>query len=177
MSKVPIRPKPPSMSPGEHSKWKACHLCTTYYGNDKWKTCELKYDSGGTTAPVEDETLTGASSGHTGVVVEVETPISGTWAGGDATGYLTVDTLVGDDLEQGTIFDDDEAINGSTAGDNCLTADGDGVVKVWAVMWPKSQMVKFRGHWYCNEHHRFRAYPILRDEGKLIITEEERNQE
>jgi len=173
MSKVTIKPKPPSMSPGEHSKWKACRLCTT-----RWKTCELKYTSSGkTTVPVEDETLTGASSGHTGVVVEVETPLSGTWAGGDAAGYLTVDTLVGDDLEQGTIFEDDEAINGSTAGDDCLTADGTGIVKVWAVMWPKSQMVKFRGFWYCNEHAGFRMRPILRDEGKITITEEERGKE
>jgi hypothetical protein len=172
MSKVPIRPKPPSMSPGYHEKWKACRLCTT-----KWTTCELKYDSGGTTAPVEDETLTGASSGHTGVVVEVEDPISGTWAGGDAAGYLTVDTLVGDDLEQGTIFEDDEAINGSTAGDNCLTADGTGIVKIWAVMWPKRMLVKWRGHWYCPEHAGFRMRPILRDEDTPVITEEERGTE
>jgi hypothetical protein len=137
----------------------------------------LKYDSGGTTAPVEDETLTGASSGHTGVVVEVEDPISGTWAGGDAAGYLTVDTLVGDDLEQGTIFEDDEAINGSTAGDNCLTADGTGIVKIWAVMWPKRMLVKWRGHWYCPEHAGFRMRPILRDEDTPVITEEERGTE
>ena len=173
-----IRPKPPSPSPGHHEKWKPCHLCTFYYGHDKWKTCELKYtSSGGKTVPVEDETLTGASSGHTGVVVEVETPLSGTWAGGNATGYLTLDTLVGDDGEQGTIFEDDEAINGSTAGDDCLTADGTGIVKTWAVMWPKSQLTKWRGHYYCQEHLGFRTRPILRDEDKLIVTEEERGKE
>ena len=172
MSKVTLKPSPPSMSPGRHEKWKPCRLCTT-----KWKTCELKYDSGGTTAPVEDETLTGAISGHTGVVVEVETPLSGTWAGGDAAGYLTLDTLSGDDSEQFTIFEDDEAINGSTAGDDCLTADGDGVVKIWAVMWPKRMLTKFRGFYYCPEHAGFRMRPILRDEEKLIITEEERGTE
>lgn len=173
MSKVPIRPKPPNMSPGEHSKWKSCRLCTT-----RWATCELKYtSSGGTTVPVEDETLTGASSGHTGVVVEVETPLTGTWAGGDAAGYLTVDTLVGDDYEQGTIFEDDEAINGSTAGDDCLTADGTGIVKIWAVMYPKRLMVKEEGHWYCLWHHKFRFDPKFRDREKLVITEEERGKE
>jgi hypothetical protein len=175
--KTTIKPKAPSMSPGHHEKWKTCHLCTFYHGNDKWKTCELKYDSGGTTAPVVGETLTGATSGHTGVVVEVEDPLTGSWAGGDAAGYLTMDTLVGDDDEQGTIFDDDENINGSTAGDNCLTANGDGIVKVWAIMYPKRMLTKFRGHWYCPEHYKFRAYPILRDEDKLIVTEEERGTE
>jgi hypothetical protein len=172
MSKVPIRPDPPSIFLGEHEKWKACRLCTT-----KWNTCELKYDSGGTTELTVGETLTGADSGHTGVVVEVETPLSGTWAGGDAAGYLTVDTLVGDDYEQGTIFEDDEAMNGSTAGDDCLTADGDGVVKIWAVMWPKRLLTKWRGFWYCPEHAGFRRRPILRDEDKLYIIEDERGKE
>lgn len=174
MSKVTIKPKPPSPSPGYHEKWKACHLCTTYYGNDKWKTCELKYDAG-SGEPEEDEVLTGGDSEHTGVVVEVETPLSGTWAGGDAAGYLTLDTLVGDDDEQGTIFEDDESITGSSSA--ALTADGTGIVKIWAVMWPKRQLTKWRGHWYCPEHFGFRTRPILRDESKLIITEEERGKE
>lgn len=163
MSKTPIRPKPPSMSPGEHSKWKACRLCTT-----KWKTCELKYDAG-SSEPVEDEILTGTDSEHTGVVVEVETPLSGTWAGGDAAGYLTMDTLSGDDFEQGTIFEDDESITGSSGA--ALTADGDGVVKVWAILWPKRLLTKYEGYWLCPEHAGFRMRPKERDKDRLIITE------
>ena len=176
MSKTTINPNPPSPSPGYHSKWKACHLCTFYHGKDRWKTCELRFDSG-SVEPTVGETFTGADSAHTGVVVEVEALLSGTWAGGDAAGYLTLDTLSGDDSEQGTIFEDNEAINGSTAGDNCLTANGDGIVKVWAVMYPKRMLTKFRGFWYCPEHYQFRAWPILRDEETLVIIEDERGKE
>ena len=158
------------MSPGSHEKWKACRLCTT-----RWVTAELKFDSG-STLPVVGETLTGATSGDTGVVTEIETLLSGTWAG-DAAGYLHVDTLSGDDPEQYSIFSDDELINGSIGLTDMLTADGQGNVKIWAVLYPKRLMVKWRGHWYCQWHAPFRMRPILRDEEKLIITEEERGKE
>ena len=39
--KVTIKPKPPSMSPGYHEKWKTCYHCSA-----KHVTCELKYDDG-----------------------------------------------------------------------------------------------------------------------------------
>lgn len=171
MSKTTLHPKPPSMSPGEHSKWKPCRLCTT-----KWVTAELKFDSG-SVEPTVDETLTGATSENTGVVTEVEDLISGSWAGGDAAGYLHMDTLVGDDPEQYSIFSDNELINGGTAGDNCLTVDGQGNVKIWAILWPKRMLTKFRGFYYCPEHAKFRMRPILRDEDKLIIKEDERGKE
>jgi len=171
MGKSTIRPKPPSMSPGEHSKWKPCRLCGT-----RWVTAELKFDSG-STLPVVGETLEGATSGDTGVVTEVETLISGAWGDSDAAGYLHVDTLSGDDPEQYSIFTDDELINGSTAGDSCLTADGQGNIKIWAILWPKRMLTKFRGFWYCNEHLGWRTRPKLRDEDKLIVTEEERGKE
>lgn len=171
MAKSTIKPKPPSMSPGEHSKWKPCRLCTT-----KWVTAELKFDSG-STVPTVGETLTGATSGDTGVVTEIETLLSGAWGDSDATGYLHVDTLVGNDDEQYSIFEDDELINGSTAGSDCLTADGQGNVKIWAVMYPKRLMVKEEGHWYCLWHHKFRFSPRFRDREKLVVTEEERGKE
>ena len=176
INKSTIKPKPPSMRPGYHEKWKACHLCTTYHGKDKWKTCELRFDSG-STKPTVGETFTGADSSHTGVVVEVETLLSGTWAGNDAAGYLTLDTLSGDDFEQGTIFEDDENINGDTAGNNCLTANGTGIVKTWAIMYPRRMLTRFRGFWYCPEHYQFRAHPILRDEETLVIIENERGKD
>jgi len=102
MSKTTIKPKSPW--PGKnHEKWKTCFSCSVEY-----RTCELKYDSGGTTEPTVGETFTGATSGDTGVVTEVEDPITGTWAGGDAAGFITLDTLTGYDGEQLTMFEDDE---------------------------------------------------------------------
>lgn len=171
MGKSTIKPHYPSMSPGHHEKWKPCRVCGT-----KWMTAELKFYDG-STLPTVGETLTGDDSGDTGVVTEIETLISGSWDGDDAAGYLHVDTLSGDDPEQYSIFTDGEAINGSTAGSNCLTADGQGNVKIWAILWPKRQLTKWRGNWYCPEHLGWRTRPKLRDEDKLVIKEDERGKE
>lgn len=171
MSKVTIKPKSPSLSPGHHEKWKPCRVCGT-----KWITAELKFDNG-STLPEVGETLTGASSGDKGVVTEVETLISGAWGDSDAAGYLHVDTLSGDDPEQYSIFTDGELINGSTAGSNCLTADGQGNVKIWGLLYPKRLLIKEEGSWYCMWHHPWRFRPKKRDEDRLVINEDERNKE
>jgi len=174
MGKSTVKPKPPSMSPGHHEKWKTCYHCDAEY-----LTCELKYDSGGTTAPVEDEVLTGADSGHTGVVIEVEDPISGAWADGDATGFITLDTLTGHDGEQLTMFEDNEAINGSAtgAGDNCLTADGEGQVHIGGIFYPKRLMQKYEGRWYCIWHYKSKTKLRELDKQIINISEEERGRE
>jgi len=73
----------------------------------------LPFTSGGTTAPTIGETMTGASTGETGIVVDWNVT-SGTWAGGDAAGTIIL-RQVGTSLES-------ENLNGSIAGANCLTA-------------------------------------------------------
>jgi hypothetical protein len=170
-STTTIKPKPPDLSPGHHEKWRACRLCIA-----KWKTAELKFDSG-STVPVVGETLTGATSSDTGVVIEIETLLSGTWAGGDAAGYLTMDTISQDDSEQLSIFTDNENINGSTGGSNILTADGQGNVKIWALMYPKRLTVKYEGQYLCVWHYHYRARMKELDRERLIIREDERGRE
>ncbi|MGE0719479.1 MAG: hypothetical protein AB7P02_28815 [Alphaproteobacteria bacterium] len=54
----------------------------------------VSFDSGGTTQIQVGDTLTGASSGATGFVLRVDL-FSGTWAGGDAAGELTIYPLSG----------------------------------------------------------------------------------
>jgi hypothetical protein len=54
----------------------------------------VAYTSGGTHEVVATDTLTGATSGATMVVVSVHLE-SGTWAGGDAAGYFFVNTVSG----------------------------------------------------------------------------------
>ena len=76
-----------------------------------WK---LSYTGGGTTEIVAGETLTGATSGATGVVVTHGTT-GGTWGGGDAAGDIYVKTH-----NNSTAFQS-ENLNGSTAGDDCCT--------------------------------------------------------
>lgn len=172
MGKTTLKPKAPDLSTGHHEKWKTCYHCSV-----KYLTCELKYDSGGTTAPIVGETLTGADSGDTGVVTEVETLLSGTSAGGDAAGFITLDTITGYDGEQLTMFEDNEAINGSTAGSNCLTADGEGQVHIGGIFYPKRLMVKYEGRWYCLWHAKSLMRLRELDKQKINISEEERGKE
>jgi len=172
MSKVTIKPKPPSMSPGHHEKWKTCYHCDARY-----LTCELKYDAGGTTEPTVGETFTGATSGDTGVVTEVQTLISGSWTGDNATGYITLDTLTGYDGEQLTMFEDNEAINGTTAGNDCLICDGAGQIHIGGIFYPKRLMVKHEGRWYCIWHYRFKTRLENLDKQKIDVREDERGKE
>lgn len=48
----------------------------------------IAYTSGGPTIPVPGDVVIGGSSGTTGVVIHVPDPASGSWAGGNAAGYL-----------------------------------------------------------------------------------------
>lgn len=55
---------------------------------------EVAFTSGGTTAIAEGDTITGDVSGATATVERVQLT-SGSWAGGDAAGWLTLSTQVG----------------------------------------------------------------------------------
>jgi len=161
----------PDSSPPKGEKWKACRICSTFY-----KRVVLKFDSG-SVAPTVDEVLTGATSGDTGVVTEVFNQFTGTYAGGDAEGYVEMSTCTGVDEEQGTCFQDNETINGSVGGNNIITANGAGILQAYGILWPKSQMVKYRGHWYCREHYGWRTRPVYRDDLKVDVTEKGRGAE
>lgn len=138
-------------SPWPKSFGQRHYYCATCSG-DLYKTVELQFDSG-SVEPTEDETLTGATSGDTGVVDSVKLE-SGTWAGGDAVGtvYLTSPTGIGDD---GECFEDDETVNGSTGGTNILTANGDGITKSDGMPWPEGETGLYKGQRYCAQHLEF----------------------
>lgn len=57
-------------------------------------TYTLAFTSGGTYEIIPGDTVTGATSGATARVVSISLS-SGTWAGGDAAGTFTLDTVVG----------------------------------------------------------------------------------
>jgi len=128
------------------------HLYCTTCSGDIYKTVELRFDSG-SVLPVAGETLTGATSADTGVVVSVALE-SGTWAGGTAAGtvYLSSPTGIGED---GECFDDDETVNGSTGGTNILTANGDGITKSEGMPYPEGAGGYFEGRFYCSTHLNF----------------------
>lgn len=148
-------------------KWRSCVLCGNYI-----KRCELKFDSG-STLPVVGETLTGATSADTMVVIAVRL-VSGTWAGGDATGIVEGSTMTGRDFDSHSYFQDNENINGGTAGNNCLTADGAGAEKIYGRLYPENEMVLERGKWFCRVHWPFKWRHKLIDEKILDIRDEER---
>lgn len=88
-------------------------------GVQPWTGTAIKsiaFTSGGTTEIVIGETLTGATSSATGIVVAYHAA-SGTWAGGDAEGTIYLKQV------SGTF--QSENLNGSTAGSNCATVGGD----------------------------------------------------
>ena len=136
-------------------KWKSCRLCGSLYAY-----AEIFFDSG-SVEPTVDETLTGDTSTHTGVVVNV-TVTDGAWADTDAEGWVEIDTLTGADMENWTIFQDDETVTGSTGGSDMFTVDSPlsdqkGFVKQYGILHPKGNMIKAEdGFFYCTEHYSFR---------------------
>lgn len=81
----------------------------------------LNFTSGGTVAFTKGESLTGATSGATGYVVDYYVG-SGTWAGGDAAGVVYL-SLPGISVTTATAFQA-EALTGSVSGTDCATASG-----------------------------------------------------
>jgi hypothetical protein len=78
----------------------------------------IGFDSGGTTELKRDTKIIGATSGAIGIVRAVELT-SGTWAGGDAAGWIYFESITG-------TFQNDENINRTkaTVSNNIATIDG-----------------------------------------------------
>ena len=125
-----------------------CESC----GGALVKTCEVQFDSG-SVEPTEDETLTGATSGDTGVVVSTRLE-SGTWAGGDAVGTVLLSSPTGEG-DDGECFDDNETVTGSTGGADMFTVNNDGIIKTEGLVYPEGETGIFEGKRYCTEHLNF----------------------
>lgn len=78
----------------------------------------IGFDSGGTDELVDDTKIEGGTSGATGIVRYVEL-LSGTWAGGDAVGWIYFEKISG-------TFQDNEQINRTkpTTSSNIATVNG-----------------------------------------------------
>ncbi len=133
------------------SKWQRHYTCERC-GGALVKTCELQFDSG-SVEPTVGETLTGATSADTGVVVSVSLE-SGTWAGGDAVGTVRMSSPTGEG-DDGACFSDNETVNGSTGGTNILTANNAGIVKTDGIPYPEGETGLYRGKRYCTQHLDF----------------------
>jgi len=154
------------------SKWKHCYWCDSL-----WFRAVLNFDSG-SVQPTVGETLTGATSGDTGVVTD-STLLSGTYAGGDAVGWVEMSDVTGADSEQGTVFQDNEAINGSTGGSGILTANRAGIYQQYGLIFPEKDMIYYRGQWICRWHLNWRYKRTWDEENRMNLSdlEEDRGKE
>jgi len=118
-------------------KWHTCHLC----GGNQYKRVEVKFTSGGTKEVKEDDTLTGAASTDYGTVTEVEL-LSGTWAGGDAAGYIEIENAVG---VADRLWGSEDEVLKTDASSNIATMDGYGYEKTYGIMYPLSYLTKYEG--------------------------------
>ena len=126
----------------------SCRLCGT-----EWRRILVPLESG-SVEPQTDESITGASSGDTGVVVEYKL-LSGSFAGGDAVGELMLKNATGVNVS-GWWGTKSEALNGSVGGNDIMTLSWEGIEQVHGIKYPLSHMVKYNGVWYCAPHAKFK---------------------
>ena len=153
-----------------HNAFGTCILCSP-----KVVQFELRFDTG-SVEPVAGEILTGGSSTDTGVVASVtfgavRTEVvleSGTWAGGDAVGFIVLESCTGitDDSDDGRhCFEDNEAVTGDSGA--TLVADDVATEKVYMIPWPRQMLYKYEGKYYCPYHYEFRQRCKELDKAKL----------
>ena len=150
-------------------KWHTCALCE----KNKYIRVWLKFDSC-SVEPQTDEVLTGASSTDYGTVTEVDL-VSGSYAGGDAVGFVYMKDVSG--IVEFLCFENNEAVNGSVGGSDILTADGQGVETTYGFMHPLSNLVEAEdGKWYCLEHYTYKNKLYWLSQGDIDTSEPERGE-
>jgi hypothetical protein len=145
--------------------WRVCQLCGTLLDR-----VEIVYEQGNT-SPVVGETLTGATSGDTGVVEEVVLS-SGSWTGHTASGvivlkdYTGVHTTTGAGGDVDECFQANETVDGSTGGVGILTSSAPGAIVKSGLMYPRSRMTNYNGRWLCDFHYRMKQKADTMDQSQ-----------
>jgi hypothetical protein len=124
--------------------WRSCYGCGAML-----KLVDLEFVQGLVT-PTIGETLTGEDSGDTGVV-DSYIMRGGTFNHGNAFGVVVLTNYTGTGTN-GHYFTDGEIVDGSVGGANVLTANGDGLEKKTGLMYPRTKLAYYKGHWYCPLH-------------------------
>lgn len=150
-------------------KWLSCYLC-----GEPYLFVTLPFTDG-SVEPTLGETLTGAESGATGVVNRVDLQ-SGSWAGGDAAGYVYLVDPTGYKMDQWECFYAAESVTGSTGGSGMLkvTSEANGILGRQGRIYPERDTVVFRGRRYCLSHYHMVWDKRLLDEARVDITEGDR---
>lgn len=147
----------------ENAKYYACCMCEpghVYY--------ELRYDACSAAATV-GETITGASSGDTGVVV-TDTLESGSVAAGTGAGTLELSGVTGANTTYYQAFTDNEALTGSSTFVGVANDEAD--KKQYGLMYPEGDTVMRDGKTYCSFHFALRFRKKDDDAVRMEIDEE-----
>ena len=135
-------------------------MCSAWY-----ERYEMAFDAG-SAEPTDGETITGGTSGDTGVVTDYILE-SGTWGGCDAAGFIELSTVTGG--SDGLAFEDNESLTGSST--FVATVNGQGFKKVYGERVPDGESIYRDGKYWCREHYRFRFEKADRDEAQLRVEE------
>ncbi len=154
-------------SPPKYERWHTCELC----GSTRYNRVQFQFTSG-STEPTDGETLTGNTSGDTGVV-ESTVLYTGSWSNGDAQGHVILSSLTGVDDDDRTWGAEDEEINGSTGGNSMMTMTDYGFQKTFGLTYPMSFLIERDGKYYCKNHYNFRWYMHDRDEEVIDLDDDE----
>ena len=162
---------PPDRDPQERllTGWDTCDFC-----GGKHIQVDLKFTSG-SVEPTVGETITGATSGHTCVVVAI-TLLTGTYAGGDAAGWLRCSAPSAWDFDTLRWGSADEALNGGTSGNDFATLDDLGEIKKYGHLHPSSELIEREGKQLCTAHYNWYYGPKDRDDEIIDVREEDRGE-
>jgi hypothetical protein len=155
----------PDFQEGKGDRYYECYIC----GPQKYWAV-IHFDSG-SVAPTVGETVTGATTSDTGVIDTV-TLSSGTYAGGDAVGVIVLSSVNGYNRDTLLVFQDNEALNGSTSVADFATVNGTTGVTRNGRLYPEWATVEYDGRRYCNAHFPWRYKREWEDDSKIDIQEE-----
>jgi len=91
-----------------------------------------------------------------------------------ASGIVMLTSPSGYDDNNLEIFQNDEALNGPTSGNDFATVNGTGAVSISGRLIPDSEIITYRGKDYCRPHFRFKFEHDWEDEAKIDIDEGDR---
>ena len=136
--------RPPDRHTSENLKegWDTCDFC-----GSKHIQVDIKFNSGAT-EPTIGETITGASSGATCVLVSVSL-VSGSYTGpghvGDVVGWLKYSAPSAWDFDTLRWGTSGENLNGSTSGNSFAVLDEYGEIKKYGILYPRSELIERDG--------------------------------
>jgi len=119
---------------------------------------------GSSATPVVGEIITGVTTLDTGVVSSVTMT-------GATTGVMILSSPTGYDAESSVMFQDNEALTGTTSGASFSLVDGGCGVCKSGRMFPDKMLIEYQGRKYCSEHFVFRFQADWINEAKIDANE------